>query len=217
MKVFLMDELIRRMQSCGVIPVIKVENPLDSLPLAAALEKGGLCAAEITFRTSAAEEAIRLVSERYPGFLLIAGTVLTPKQADIAMSAGARAIVSPGLNPIVVAHCMKNGYPVIPGVMTPGEIEQALSLGLGHLKFFPAEAAGGTKMLKALSAPYPNVRFMPTGGVNAANVASYLELKCVFACGGSWMVDPALIAAGKFNEISKLAAEAVEIVKEARK
>lgn len=217
MKVFLMEKLIRRMRECGVIPVIKVENPLDSLPLAAALEKGGLCAAEITFRTSAAEEAIKLVSERYPGFLLMAGTVLTTDQADRAMAAGAQAIVSPGLNPAVVSHCIANGYPVIPGVMTPGEIEQALSLGLEYLKFFPAEAAGGTKMLKALSAPYPNVKFMPTGGVNAANIASYLALKCVFACGGSWMADPALTADGRFGEIAKLTAEAVGIVKEARK
>ncbi|MBO4501743.1 MAG: bifunctional 4-hydroxy-2-oxoglutarate aldolase/2-dehydro-3-deoxy-phosphogluconate aldolase [Clostridia bacterium] len=212
-----MEDLIKRMTSLGVIPVIKLDSPEDALPLAAALKKGGLCAAEITFRTDAAEEAIKLVSANFPDFLLIAGTVLTPEQADRAMKAGAQAIVSPGLNPAVVSYCIDHSYPVIPGVCTPSEIETGLMMGLEYLKFFPAEAAGGVKMIKALSAPYPNVRFMPTGGINAENICEYLACGSVFACGGSWMVPHKLINEKRFAEIEDLAAEAVEAVKEARK
>lgn len=212
-----MEDLIKRMTSLGVIPVIKLDSPEDAIPLAGALKKGGLCAAEITFRTSAAEEAIKLVSKNFPDFLLIAGTVLTAEQADRAIKAGAQAIVSPGLNPAVVSYCIDKSYPVIPGVCTPSEIETGLMMGLEYLKFFPAEAAGGVKMIKALSAPYPNVRFMPTGGINAENIGEYLACKSVFACGGSWMVPQKLISGSRFDEIKDLAAEAVEAVKEARK
>ena len=148
--------------------------------------------------------------------LIAAGTVLTPEQADKAMAAGAGFIVSPGLNPVVVKHCIDKGYPVIPGVCTPSEVELGMSFGLKYLKFFPAEAAGGVKMIKAMAAPYTNIRFMPTGGINTSNVADYLNCKAVFACGGSWMVPSDKIAAGKFDEIEKLTAEAAKLLKEIR-
>jgi len=211
-----MERIINRLRETGVIPVIKLDKASDALPLAEALEKGGLCAAEVTFRTDAAEDAIKLISSAYPGFLLVAGTVLTADQADRAMAAGAQAIVSPGLNPAVVSHCLARSYPVIPGVCTPSEIETGLALGLEYLKFFPAEAMGGVKTIKAVSAPYPNVRFMPTGGISAQNLKDYLACGAVFACGGSWMVSSGLINEGRFEEITALAADAVKIVKESR-
>lgn len=209
-----MTQLIENVQALGVIPVIKIDNVDDALPLAEALKKGGLCAAEVTFRTDAAEESIRRIAAAYPDFLVAAGTVLTPEQADKAMAAGASFIVSPGLNPDVVKHCTAKGYPIIPGVCTPSEVEMALSLGLTYLKFFPAEAAGGVKMIKAMSAPYTKVKFMPTGGIGVKNLAEYLTCKAVYACGGSWMVPSDKIAEGKFDEIEALTREAVQLVKE---
>ncbi len=209
-----MNNLIKQMEELSVIPVIKIDNADDASPLAAALKKGGLCAAEVTFRTSAAEQAIKNIAKDYPDFLIIAGTVLTTEQADKAIAAGASAIVSPGLNPEVVKHCLQKGYPVIPGVCTPSEVEQGLALGLEYLKFFPAEAAGGVKMISAMAAPYTKVKFMPTGGINTKNIADYLNCKAVFACGGSWMVPSDKIKNGEFDEIEKLTAEAVKTVKE---
>lgn len=209
-----MNNLIKQMEELSVIPVIKIDNADDASPLAAALKKGGLCAAEVTFRTSAAEQAIKNIAKDYPDFLIIAGTVLTTEQADKAIAAGASAIVSPGLNPEVVKHCLQKGYPVIPGVCTPSEVEQGLALGLEYLKFFPAEAAGGVKMISAMAAPYTKVKFMPTGGINTKNIADYLNCKAVFACGGSWMVPSDKIQNGEFDEIEKLTAEAVKTVKE---
>lgn len=207
-----MENLIKRISDIAVVPVIKIDNAKDAVPLANALKNGGLCCAEITFRTDAAEESIRLIHETFPEFLIAAGTVLTPKQADIAMAAGASFIVSPGLNPIVVKHCNEKGYPIIPGVCTPSEVEMAMSLGLSYLKFFPAEAAGGVKMIKAMSAPYTNIRFMPTGGISPNNLCEYLDCKAVFACGGSWMVPSDKIAEGKFDEIQALTKEAVSLI-----
>lgn len=212
-----MNELIQKISDTGVVPVVKLDRAADALSLAEALQKGGLCCAEITFRTDAAEESIRLIHEHHPDFLLAAGTVLTTEQADRAIEAGAAFIVSPGFNPQVVKHCLEKGYPVIPGVCTPSEVEAALSMGLTHLKFFPAEAAGGVKMIKAMAAPYTMVRFMPTGGVSTANLADYLSCRAVFACGGSWMVPAAQIAAGNFDEIERLTREAVQLLKEIRK
>lgn len=212
-----MNELIKRISEIGVIPVIKIDRASDAVPLARALAKGGLNAAEITFRTAAAEDAIKAIAAEIPEMLIIAGTVLTPLQADKAMAAGASAIVSPGTNPMVVDHCNKMGYPIIPGVCTPSEVEMAMSHGLSYLKFFPAEAAGGVKMISAMSAPYGNVRFMPTGGINLKNVGEYLTNKAVFACGGSWMVPASLINEGKFDEIEALARDASALVKEIRK
>lgn len=212
-----MNKLIEMISEVGVVPVVKIDDANDAVSLARALRNGGLNCAEITFRTDAAEESIKRISKEFPDMLIAAGTVLTPKQADAAMSAGATFIVSPGLNPIVVKHCIDKGYPVIPGVCTPSEVEQAMSLGLRYLKFFPAEAAGGVKMVKAMAAPYAMIRFMPTGGINAVNIADYLSAKCVFACGGSWMVPSEKIAEGKFDEIEDLTAEAVKVLKEIRK
>ncbi len=209
-----MKQLIEKIQATAVIPVIKIDNVEDALPLAEALKKGGLCAAEVTFRTDAAEESIRRIAKAYPDFLIAAGTVLTPEQADKAMDAGAAFIVSPGTNPEVVRHCNEKGYPIIPGVCTPSEVEMAMSLGLTYLKFFPAEAAGGVKMIKAMAAPYTKIKFMPTGGIGVGNIADYLNCKAVFACGGSWMVPSDKIAEGKFDEIEALTREAVQLVKE---
>lgn len=212
-----MEKLISQISDVGVVPVVKLDSADDALPLAAALKKGGLCCAEVTFRTDAAEESIRRIAKEYPDFLVAAGTVLTPAQADAAMNAGASFVVSPGLNPEVVKHCIAKGYPIIPGVCTPSEVEMALSLGLKYLKFFPAEAAGGVKMIKAMAAPYTMVKFMPTGGIGVKNLKDYLDCKAVYACGGSWMVPADKIAEGKFDEIADLTREAVELLKEIRK
>lgn len=212
-----MEELIKKIEETGVIPVVKIDDAKDALPLANALKNGGLCCAEITFRTDAAEESIRLIAENYPDFLIAAGTVLTPEKADAAMNAGASFIVSPGFNPEVVKHCLEKRYPVIPGVCTPTEVEAAMSLGLDHLKFFPAEAAGGVKMIKAMAAPYTKIRFMPTGGINTGNLAEYLGCKAVFACGGSWMVPSDKISEGRFDEIEELTKSAVKLLREIRK
>ena len=211
-----MEELIKKISDTGVIPVVKIDDVKDALPLAEALKNGGLPCAEITFRTDAAEESIRRISNAYPDFFIGAGTVLTPKQADLAMAAGASFIVSPGLNPEVVKHCLDKGYPIIPGVCTPTEVEAAMALGLRYLKFFPAEAAGGVKMIKAMAAPYTMVKFMPTGGVSTKNLADYLNCKAVYACGGSWMVPADKITDGKFDEIENLTKEAVALLKEIR-
>ncbi len=207
-----MENLIQKIRELAVIPVIKIDRAEDALPLAAALKAGGLCAAEITFRTDAAEESIKRIAAAYPDFLLAAGTVLTPEQADRAMAAGAAFIVSPGTNPEVVRHCTAKGYPIVPGVCTPSEVETAMSLGLTYLKFFPAEAAGGVKMIKAMAAPYGKIKFMPTGGIGPKNLEDYLGCSAVFACGGSWMVPSDKIADGKFDEIEALTREAVELV-----
>ncbi len=212
-----MTNLIEKIQSTTVLPVIKIDDAKDAVPLAQALKKGGLPAAEVTFRTDAAEESIRLIAQNFPDFLIAAGTVLTPEQADKAMNAGASFIVSPGLNPKVVKYCQEKGYPIIPGVCTPSEVECALDLGLTYLKFFPAEAAGGVNMIKSMAAPYTKVKFMPTGGIGVKNIADYLNCKAVFACGGSWMVPADKIAGGEFEEITKLTKEAVELVKELKK
>ena len=212
-----MENLIKEISAASVVPVVKLDNAASAVKLAKALRKGGLNCAEITFRTDAAEETIKQIAEKYPDMLIAAGTVLTAEQADKAMAAGAKFIVSPGLNPDVVRHCKNKGYPIIPGVCTPGEVEKALSLGLKYLKFFPAEAAGGVKMIKAMAAPYTMVRFMPTGGINTANLADYLSCKAVFACGGSWMVPSDKIKSGNFAEIEKMTADAVTLLKEIRK
>ncbi len=211
-----MEQLIKKISDTGIIPVVKIDDAKDAIPLATALKNGGLCCAEITFRTDAAEEAIRLIANEYPDFFIGAGTVLTKEQADAAMNAGASFIVSPGLNPEVVKYCCEKGYPIVPGVCTPSEVEMGMSLGLTYLKFFPAEAAGGVKMIKAMAAPYTKVKFMPTGGIGVGNLADYLNCKAVFACGGSWMVPADKISEGKFDEIEKLTKEATQLLKEIR-
>ncbi len=209
-----MNDALKTLGSIGIVPVVVLNKADDAEPLAQALVKGGLPCAEVTFRTDAAEESIRLIAKNFPDMFVGAGTVLTVEQADRAFNAGAKFIVSPGLNPKVVEHCLKKGYPVCPGIMTPTELEMALGFGLDVVKFFPAENAGGLKMIKAMSAPYTMMKFMPTGGINATNVRDYLACNKILACGGSWMVKGDLINAGDFAQIEKLTREAAENVKE---
>lgn len=204
--------ILEQLALAGLIPVIKVERAEDAVPLCRALSKGGLPVAEITFRTAAAEEAIRRVHEELPEVLLGAGTVLTTEQADRAAAAGAGYIVSPGLNPEIVRHCQLKGYPILPGCATPSDIEAALALGLKAIKFFPSEALGGIPMIKALLGPYSNLRLVPTGGISPQNLNDYLGIKNILACGGSWMVPDDAIAAGDWDRIERLAAEAVGLM-----
>ena len=211
-----MNKIFKQIEKIGIVPVIVLDNEKDALPLGKALSAAGLFCAEITFRTEAAEKAIKVFAKNFPDFLIGAGTVLSPEQADKAIAAGAKFIVSPGLNPKVVEHCVNLGYPIIPGVSTAGEIEQAMSFGLEVVKFFPAEAAGGLKFIKAISAPYPNIKFMPTGGINAQNIAEYAAFSKVIACGGSWMVSKELISSKDFKKIEEESSIALQIVKEAR-
>ncbi len=209
-----MQEQIRKI---GIVPVVVLDDAKDAEPLAEALIKGGLPCAEVTFRTAAAEESIRRITAKYPDMLVGAGTVLTKDQVDRAVSAGAKFIVAPGLNPENVRYCIEKGIPVFPGVLTPSEIEQALSLGLKVVKFFPAEPSGGLKMIQAMAAAYVGLKFMPTGGINAKNVGEYLaDEKHILACGGSWMVKKDLIAAGEFDRIEEMTREAAALVKEFR-
>jgi 2-dehydro-3-deoxyphosphogluconate aldolase/(4S)-4-hydroxy-2-oxoglutarate aldolase len=184
--------------------------------LANALCQGGLPCAEVTFRTEAAEESIRIMTEQYPNMLVGAGTVLTTEQVDRAVKAGAAFIVSPGLNPKVVTYCLERNIPIIPGTQTPSEMEKALELGLEVVKFFPAEPAGGLKMIKAVAAPYTALKFMPTGGINLDNVEEYLKYDRILACGGSWMVKGDLISQGRFDVVEKMTREAAELVKRVR-
>jgi len=205
-----MNPISRQIYELGIIPVVKLDRAEDAVPLANALIKGGLPVAEITFRTDAAAESIRQITTNLPNMLVGAGTVLTTEQADRAIEAGAKFIISPGFDEVVVNHCIKKGYPIYPGCSTASDVAKALSMGLTEIKFFPAEQAGGLDMIKALSAPYVNARFMPTGGINEANLNTYLAFDKILACGGSWMVKDDLIKTGKFDEIEKLTAAAVQ-------
>lgn len=205
-----MNEVIKQLSLIGIVPVIKIDDAKDAAPLAKALIVGGLPCAEVTFRTAAAKEAISVISREYPDMIVGAGTVLTTAQVDDAIEAGAKFIVSPGLNPEIVKYCLSKGCPIVPGINNPSGIEQALSLGLDVVKFFPAEQSGGLNMIKAMSAPYGGVKFMPTGGVNPANVCDYLANPKIVCCGGSWMVKPEMIAAGDFAGIERLVREAVD-------
>lgn len=200
----------------GIIPVVVLDDPKDAAPLGKVLYENGLPCAEVTFRTAAAEESIKIMSREFPNLLVGAGTVLTVEQADRAMSAGAKFIVSPGLNPKIVQHCIDKSIPVTPGTQTPSEMEQALELGLKVVKFFPAEPAGGLAMIKAVAAAYVELKFMPTGGINAKNVKDYLAYNRIVACGGSWMVKKDLINAGEWDKIAAQVKEAAAIVKEVR-
>ena len=207
-----MNEVLTKIGKIGIVPVVALDRAEDALPLGKALMIGGIPCAEVTFRTAAAKEAISIMTSNFPDMLVGAGTVLTCKQVDEAVEAGAKFIVSPGLNPEVVKYCVDKGIPVTPGVATPSEVEQAIGLGLDVVKFFPAEAAGGLPMIKAMSAPYTSMKFMPTGGINKDNIATYLAFNKVLACGGSFMVDKKLIAAGRFDEVTRLSREAVDAV-----
>lgn len=204
-----MNPVIEEISKIGIVPVIALDDAKDAEPLAKALCEGGLPCAEVTFRTAAAEDSIRIMAEKFPEMLVGAGTVLTTEQVDRAVNAGAKFIVSPGLNPKVVAYCTSKNIPIVPGCANPSDIEQALELGLEVVKFFPAEAAGGLNMIKAMSAPYTSVKFMPTGGINANNLIDYLNFGKIVACGGSWMVSKDMVSAGEFDKIAKLTNEAV--------
>ncbi len=200
-------DVIARLEEEKLVPVIKLETPDQALPLVDALAKGGITVAEVTFRTDAAAESIKLIRENRPDILVGAGTVLTLEQLDAAEKAGASFIVSPGFNPEIVKACIKKGLPITPGVTNPSQVEQAMHLGLKVLKFFPAEISGGIPMLKAFGSVY-NARFMPTGGLNVDNFTDYLALPNVVACGGSWMVKADYIKNGQYDKVTELSAAA---------
>jgi 2-dehydro-3-deoxyphosphogluconate aldolase/(4S)-4-hydroxy-2-oxoglutarate aldolase len=204
-----MNEVLEKIGELGLVPVVTIERSEDAISLGNALLDGDLPVAEITFRTAAAEEAIRTLDRELPGLLVGAGTVLTVEQVKRAVSAGAKFIVSPGFNPKVVDYCVESGIPVTPGLNTPTEIEMALERGLEVVKFFPAEPSGGVEFLKAMAAPYRGIQFIPTGGITRDNLSSYLSYNRVHACGGSWMVKADLISSGQFAEITRLTREAV--------
>lgn len=205
-----MNEILKQIAEIGIVPVIKLEDAENAVPLCKALKEGGLPIAEITFRTKAAKESIARVAKELPDVLVGAGTVLSVDQVKQAVEAGAKFIVSPGFNSEVVQYCVDNSIPITPGCSNPSDLEMAVSMGLEAVKFFPAEASGGMKMLKAMSAPYSMLSFIPTGGINAENLSEYISFSKVLACGGTWMVKDDLINAGDFEGIKKLTKQAVE-------
>lgn len=205
-----------RFEDFGVVPVVVLDDVKDALPLAKALTEGGLPCAEVTFRTEAAEESIKVMAEAYPDMVVGAGTVLTIEQVDAAVKAGAKFIVSPGFDPEIVDYCLEKEIPIFPGCVTPSEVAQAVKRGLKVVKFFPAEPAGGVAMIKAMAAPYNQLRFMPTGGIGTQNLKDYLEFDKIICCGGSWMVKADLIKNGEFDKICKLTKEAKELAKSIR-
>lgn len=204
-----MHTVLEQISKIGIVPVIKIDDVEKAVPLAKALMEGGIPCAEVTFRTAQGEEAIRRISQEVPDMLVGAGTVLTTEQVDRAIAAGAKFLVSPGFNPKVVAYSIEKGIPITPGCSSPSDIEKAIEAGLDVVKFFPAEQAGGLDYIKAVAAPYTSVKFMPTGGVSAANLNDYLAFEKIIACGGSWMVKADLINDGKFDEITRLSKTAV--------
>jgi len=203
-----MHAVLEELKKIGIIPVIKIDDAEKAVPLAKALALGGIPCAEVTFRTAQAEDAIRRIKAEVPEVLLGAGTVLTIEQADKAINAGAKFIVTPGFNPKIVSYCIEKGIPITPGCSNPSDIEMALEMGLNVVKFFPAEQAGGLEYIKAISAPYPSLSFIPTGGINAQNIVKYISFEKILACGGSWMVNADLINAGNFEKITALCKEA---------
>ncbi len=207
-----MNKTLEKIGELGIVPVVKIEKAEDALPLGKALIDGDLPIAEITFRTSAAEESIKSLTGELPNLLVGAGTVLTIQQVKKAVSAGAKFIVSPGFNPRVVDYCIENSIPVTPGINNPTQIEMALMRGIEVVKYFPAEASGGLPLLKSMSAPYTGIKFIPTGGINQDNLCSYLSNNKVLACGGSWMVKADLISSGSFSEITRITKEAISIM-----
>ncbi|ELB2119709.1 bifunctional 4-hydroxy-2-oxoglutarate aldolase/2-dehydro-3-deoxy-phosphogluconate aldolase [Vibrio parahaemolyticus] len=209
-----MSSIKEQLKALKVIPIIAIDKAEDIIPLGKVLAENGLPAAEITFRSAAAAEAIRLLRETQPDMLIGAGTVLNREQAIAAKEAGATFIVSPGFNPNTVKACQEIGIDIVPGVNNPSTVEAALEMGLTTLKFFPAEASGGINMVKSLLAPYTDIELMPTGGINPANIKDYLAIPRVLACGGTWMVDKKLIEAGNWEELARLTREAVALVNE---
>ena len=211
-----MNDILNQLEKCMIVPVVVLENAKDAKPLGEALCNGGLPCAEVTFRTEAAEESIRIMSESFPDMLVGAGTVLTTEQVDRAVNAGAKFIVSPGFDEEIVDYCLEKGITVLPGCATPSEVAIAVKRGLEVVKFFPAEQAGGLPMIKAMAAPYTMVKFMPTGGINPENVKDYLAFNKIFTCGGSWMVKNTLVENQEFDKICELSKEAVTIAKSIR-
>lgn len=211
-----MKEIFKRFQSLGIVPVVKINDSNNAVKLAKALYRGGLPAAEITFRTDAAEESIRQIAQNVPEVCVCAGTVLTVENAKRAVDAGAKLLISPGTNAKVIKWCVDNAVTIIPGCANPSDVEVCMEYGLEVVKLFPAEAVGGTKMIKALSGPYGSMMFMPTGGISTQNAAEYLLLKNVLACGGSWMVPEKAIDNREFEKIEQLTREASEILKKIR-
>ena len=212
-----MKTLEEQFYDYAVVPVVVLDDAEDAAPLAEALVKGGLPCAEVTFRTEAAEESIRIMSEKYPEMLVGAGTVLTTEQVDRAVATGAKFIVSPGFDPEIVDYCMEKNIPVFPGCVSPSEVAQAVKRGLKVVKFFPAEQAGGLAMLKAMAAPYTMLKFMPTGGINTKNLKEYLGFSKILCCGGSWMVKGDMIKNKEFDKITEITKEAVELAAAARR
>lgn len=212
-----MKTIEEQFYDCAVVPVVVLNEAKDAVPLADALMEGGLPCAEVTFRTEAAEESIRLMTEKYPEMLVGAGTVLTVEQVERAVAAGAKFIVSPGFDPEIVDYCLDKDIPVFPGCITPSEVAQAVKRGLKVVKFFPAEQAGGIAMIKAMAAPYTQMKFMPTGGINAKNLKDYLSFDKIICCGGSWMVKGDLIGNGEYGKILELTKEAVALAAAIRK
>ena len=206
-----LSNVLARLGETRVLPVVELDTSEAALPLARALMAGGLPVAEITFRSEAAAASIGILRERFPEMLVGAGTVLSIEQVELAYRAGSQFAVTPGFNPAIVQACVETGLPILPGINNPTGVEQAMGFGLDAVKFFPAEASGGVPFLKALSGPYPSMRFVPTGGIAPDTLGSYLALPNVLACGGSWMVSPALVRASGFDEIARLAGEAVAL------
>ena len=212
-----MKTLEEQFYDYAVVPVVVLDDAENAAPLAEALVKGGIPCAEVTFRTEAAEESIRIMSEKYPEMLVGAGTVLTTEQVDRAVAAGAKFIVSPGFDPEIVDYCMEKNIPVFPGCVSPSEVAQAVKRGLKVVKFFPAEQAGGLAMLKAMAAPYTMLKFMPTGGINTKNLKEYLGFSKILCCGGSWMVKGDMIKNKEFDKITEMTREATELAAAARR
>ena len=211
-----MNAILKQIEQIGVVPVIALSDAEKAVPLAKALIAGGIPCAEVTFRTAEGEECIRRIAGEIPEILLGAGTVLSVDQARRAVEAGAKFIVSPGINPKVVQYCVENDIVITPGCATPTEMEAAMEFGLDVVKFFPAEQAGGLAYIKAVAAPYTALRFLPTGGINAQNLGKYMSFPKVLACGGSWMVKKDMVEAGMFDEITRLCLDAVRIVRDVR-
>ncbi|MGC4018157.1 MAG: bifunctional 4-hydroxy-2-oxoglutarate aldolase/2-dehydro-3-deoxy-phosphogluconate aldolase [Muricomes sp.] len=204
--------LLKQITEKKIVPVVKLDRTSDAKPLGEALCAGGLPVAEVTFRTDAAEESIRIMKKEFPEMMVGAGTVVNVEQAKRALDAGASFLVSPGISRSVVEFSLDNKLPIFPGTCTPTEVMIAMEYGLSIVKFFPAEQYGGLNTIKALSAPFPSMKFMPTGGINAANIRDFLAFDKIVACGGSWMVKDSLINEGNFAEITRLTAEAVALV-----
>ena len=211
-----MEKTDTQIMEYGIMPVVVLEDAKDAKPLADALIGGGLSCAEVTFRTAAAEEVIRIMCREHPDMLVGAGTVLTVAQVERAVAAGAKFIVSPGFDAEIVDYCLEKGIAVYPGCISPTEIAQAVKRGLKVVKFFPATQFGGVATMKALAAPYTGIKFMPTGGIHLENLEEFLRCPVVIACGGSWMVKKDLIQSGQFQTIQKKTEEAVNLVRKIR-